>query len=233
MADPIIVEIGAKIDKLVEGVEQSKAKLHEIEEHASAISEGFEKISERVKEAFEIGTIVEFVRHFAELGENMERMMTILGLNAEGMVQLSAMAKLSNTSIDALALSLERMYLNIQRATHDAFSPAAQGLQVLGLRAKDFIGIPTTEYVERLHQAVMQFNPSLNLTTALMAVGGRNFAQMIPLLHMSAEEWEKNKVAIKAATDGWAAAVPGMAGTNQEIDKLMLALTSLGARIFT
>lgn len=233
MADPVMVEFGAKIDGLVTGVDQIKTKLGELNESTASIGAGFGRLGEFIAAAFSVEKITQFIERMAELGLQTERTMAQLGLSAQETLQLGGMAKLTGTSMDGLALSLERMYLNVQKSTKDGLNPAAQALKVLGLNAKDLLGTPTSEYLDKLHDAVVKLEPSLNRTTAIMAVGGRGVAQLIPLLDVSSERWGEMKHAIDAANGGLAGAIPGMAETHQAITLMELSVRSLGASLFS
>ena len=65
-----------------------------------------------------------------------------------------------------------------------------------------------------------------------MQVGSRGFQQIIPLLMMDTEEYNKLKDAIRQANDGLAASVPGMANTHMQLSLLNLTIQSAGAAIF-
>lgn len=227
MADnPVVVEFGARIDDLVAGVSRVKEQLASVGESARSLGEilGVALSAEGIKL---------FIEHMAALGLQTERTMAQLGMSAGEVGMLSGLAQVTGSSMEGLALSIERMSLNIQRSTRDATNPAAQALKVLGLNAKELIGLPASEYFDKLHDSISKFNPSLNLTNAVMAVGGRGVAQMIPLLQLNGEEWEKMRQRIAEAKDGLAAAIPGMADSHAQMSLLSMAVESLGAVIFS
>lgn len=234
MADTnaVLVEFGAKIDGLVAGVDEVKQHLQTLNQSAASISEGFGRLGDVIISAFSIDAIVRFVEKMGELGLQTERTMAQLGMSAGEVGMLSGMADVTGTSMQGLSLAIERMSLNVQRSTRDAVNPQSEALRVLGLNAKELIGIPTSEYFDKLHEAVSKFNPSLNLTNAVMAIGGRGVAQIIPLLQLNGEEWEKMRSRIAAAKEGLAAAIPAMADTHQQIALMSMSVESLGAAIF-
>lgn len=235
MADDNIalIEFGAKIDRLIDGVNQIQSHIGGLKQHVEQIGEGFKKIAEIAGIAFSVEGIKRFIESMAELGLETERTMSMLGLSAQAVVDIGGVAKLTGTSMDGLALSLERMSLNIQRSTRDVFNPVAQGMKVLNLNAKELIGIPADQYLDKLRDAVSGLAPSLNLTNALMAVGGRGVAQMLPLLTQTREKYDEWKLAVTAARAGLADAVPGMAETHAKMSLLELSTQSLGAAMFT
>jgi hypothetical protein len=233
MADNVSVIFSAQIGQLIEGVDEVKQAILSIKDKADSITSTFESMAAVIGVSFGVEGIKSFVENMANLGMQTERSMATLGLTAQETVNLGAMAKLTGSSMEGLTTVLGRMALNIEKSTKDGFNPAAQGLQVLGLRAKDLIGIPTSEYIDRLRSSVSQFNPSMNLFAAVAAVGGRGMAQMIPLLQMSNEKWADMKLQITAASEGLAAAIPGMADTHAKLTIMGEALSSFGSRIFT
>lgn len=233
MADDVQIQIGATTDKLGSDIDEAKGKIESIGSSVDSVTEAGKRLAEIFGIAFTIEGIKSFVESMAELGLQTERTMAMLGANADQVVMMSGIAKLTGMDMSGLAMSIERMSLNVQRSTRDAFNPAAQALGVLGLKAKDLIGTPTSEYLDKLHDAISRFNPSLNLTNALMALGGRYFAQAIPLLTLTGQEWDEFKQQVLKANEGLAAAIPGMAGTHQRLTLLGESVTSLGARIFS
>lgn len=232
--DDVTIQIGATVDKLSSDVEQAKAKIESISESVGKVTEGAKGLLEAFGLAFSIDGLMKFIESMGELGLQTERTMAQLGLSADQVGNLSGIAKLTGTTLESLTMGIERMSLNIQRSTRDAFDPAAQGLKALGLRAKDLIGLPADQYFVRLADAVSKFNPSLNLTNALMAIGGRGVQQMLPSLLLGKERFEEFQRAIEATgaklTD---AQTHAFAGTHEQMTLLTMTVQGLGNAIFT
>jgi hypothetical protein len=220
------VSFGANITKLVDGIAGVKSEIGDIREAATSLAEAFGI-------AFSVEGLKDYVEGMAELGAHTESVAATLGASNQQTVELAGIAKLTGTSLDELAGGIERMSLNIQRSTKDGTSPAAQALAVLHLNASELIGLPADQYFEKLATAVAKFNPSLNLTNALMAVGGRGIAQLLPTLLQGGEHWEEFKAKVDQASEGLAAAVPGMADTDEKLKLLGISVESASARIFT
>jgi hypothetical protein len=245
MADTDVeIQFGAKIDDVIKGLDEVKGHLEsltkETEKQTEAISEGFKKAGESVKRFAEILGISltleglkSFVEHMAELGLQTERTMATLGVSAEGAGELAGVAKLTGTSFEGLSLSLERMSLNIQRSTRDSFNPAAQALHALGLSAKDFIGLKGDEYFEKLAGAVGQFAPSMQLSAALMAIGGRGVQQLIPALIKGKEGYDELKKAVdETGAKLTSAQASAFAQTHEKLTLMGMAAEGLGIKIF-
>jgi hypothetical protein len=228
------VQFSASIKDLVEATNNVKDAIDSVAETAKNATATMQRFGELAGVGLSIDGIKRFVESEAKLGEQTENIMGQLGLSAEQVGVLGGMAQISGTDIESLALSFERMSLNVQKSLSDAFSPAAQGLKVLHLNARELIGLPADEYWRRLAQAVARFNPSLNLTNALTAVAGRGVAQMIETLRRAGESWDEWQEAIKATgatlSDAQARA---FAKTNIGIELLKLNVEGLGNAMFS
>lgn len=224
--DDVDVVFGASTEKLEAGFEKINEQIDSLKDH-------FQELAELVGISFGLEGIKEYIESMAHLGQTTEKIMAQIGTTAEQTVQMSGIAQLTGTSIEGLALSIERMSLNIQRSTRDATNPAALALKALHLNAKDLIGLPASEWFDALHDSVSKFNPSLNLMNALQQIGGRGIAQMMPALQLSAHAWDEMKQRIIGASEGLAEAIPGMAATHENLTIAGEAMTSFGARIFT
>jgi len=221
------IRFGATTKELTEAVDGVKRQLESLKEFG-------EGLGDQLKELFAIREIVEFVKSMGELGEQTERVSLQLGISTEAVGELSGLALLTGTNIDSLALSIERMYLNVQRAARDGFNPGAQALKVLGLSAKDLIGLNADKYLEKLTEAASKFAPSLNLTTALMAIGGRGAAQMVAALIEGKRTMEIFGAAISDTGSKLKQnIVDGMVDTNRGMILFGLSMKGLGATVFT
>jgi hypothetical protein len=233
MADDVLIQIGATTDKLDAASAKAREQIVGLKNQVESLADGFKKLGEVVGLALTIEGVKRFVESMAALGEETEIMMGRLGQTAEQIGVLSGIAKMTGSSIEGLAMSMERASLNVQRSTVDALGPQAQALKVLGLNAKELVGLAADQYFLKLADAVSKFNPGLNLTNALMVVGGRGVAQMIPALQLGREGFARLQEQIKASQDGLARAIPGMADTHTKLELMGLSVQSLGARVFT
>jgi hypothetical protein len=212
MADDVEVRFGANIQQLTEAVNQVKAQLGSLTGVASQVGGYFSQLSS-------IGTLLagtlgtlgleSFARHMAESGVETEKLTIALGVSSGELAKLKAVAGLTGVDMGGLALTMERLSLNIQRSTRDAFTPQAEALKVIGLNAKDLIGLNAAQMFDRIAQAAARFNSSLNLTNALMAIGGRGMAEMVAAFVKGGGEFKElsDKIAkAKGDTDEFARA---------------------------
>jgi hypothetical protein len=226
MADDVQVIFGADISRLIKATEDSKVALE-------SITEGAKLLGEAIGLAFTIEGIASFVEKMGELGLQTERAMITLGGTAEQIGLLGGIAKLTGSSMEGISNSIEKLSLNVQKSTKDAFNPAAQGLKALGLSAKDLIGLAPDQYFEKLSEAVSKFNPSLNLTNAVMAAGGRGVAQLLPMLQLGADGFRRFKEEIDrtgaALTEAQAS---GFAKTHEGVTLLGMSVQGLENTLF-
>jgi hypothetical protein len=225
--EDVQVKFGASTEEMESGIAV-------IKERMEGLSESFKTLAEVAGIALSVEGLKSYIEAMADLGLQTERSKAILGISAEQVGVLGGVAKLTGTSVGGMENAIERMSLNIQKSTRDAFNPAAEGLKALGLSAKELIGLPADQYFLRLSDAVSKFAPSLNLTNAVMAVGGRGVAQLLPLLQLGSEHFREMEAAIKATgatlNDAQAGA---FAATHERLTLMGMSLQGLGIKIFS
>jgi hypothetical protein len=220
------IRFGAQTKELTAAIENIKSQLEGLREFATGMTE-------KLSELFAAEKLVEFTKSMGELGEQTERLALTLGVSTESVGELSGLAKLTGTNVESLAMSLERMSLNVQRAASDAFSPAAEAMRVLHLNAKDLIGLPADKYFEKLADAVSKFNPSLKLTNALQELGGRGVAQLVPTLIQGSEAYKHFGQAIADTGSKLSeAATKGMVETQHGLVLLGSSIQGAGTAVF-
>lgn len=232
MADDVTVTFGAQIDRLTAAVNDVKSQLGSIESAATSVGNTFLKVGALIGVAFSLGGLNEFARKMAESGLEAERTAAVLGITAWQVGQLSSLAKLSGTSLDAMVLSIERLALNAQHAARDGLGPQAQAFKVLGTNAKDFIGLKGDEFFLKLADAVGKFNPSLNLTTALMQAGGRGVQQLIPLLLQGSEGMKRFQEAAAQTKIGTMGFAEAAAESHIKLTLFDMAVSGLQKQLF-
>ncbi len=187
MADDVSVVFGASIDKLIAGVEQAKGAIESVKDSTDKVSEGAKSLLEGLLAAFSVEGISAFIEKMATLGTQTERTMALLGVSSETVGELNFVAQATGGSLDSLATTTERMALNVQKSTKDAFNPAALALQKLGLSVADFEGLSADEYINKVADASAKFANDFDKAQVLMALGGRGMAQLIPILAQGSE----------------------------------------------
>jgi hypothetical protein len=234
MANDVQVRFGASIGDLIDAVDKVKESINSIGEVVTSANEKFTALAEIAGVSLGFEGLKTFVEGMAELGSKTESSMAVLGMSAHQVGELSGVAKLSGTSFEALSTTIERMSLNVQKSARDAFNPAAEGLRVLGLSARELVGLPTDQYFQRLAEAVSKFNPSLNLTNALTAVAGRGAATLVPVLLQGAEAYREMEAAVArtgATLDD--AQAHAFAQTHEKLALMSLSVEGFGIKIFS
>jgi len=217
MADDVTITIGAAIGGLIEGVSEANESLKELSETVKLLAA-----------AFAIKEVTEFMNAMGELGEQAERTSKMLGVNTTSVQEMGLEAKLTGGTAESLTMMMERFQLSLQHA-QNVTSQQAAALKALGISAKDFIGLSPDQQMLKLSDAVSKFADGGNKTAAVMALIGRQGAQMIPVLDQgrvglelirqtadqiaispqNIESWSK----LEHATVTLKAAITGLAGT--------------------
>lgn len=236
MADDVSVSIGAKIDGVLAAIDQVKQQVGSMGSVAQKVNDQFTGLAKTLAGALGLGLTIgamdSFVRKMADAGLHSEALKAQLGATGEGLGELKAIAKLTGVDIDGMALGIERLALNVQHATKDAFSPQNQALKTLGLSTKDLIGLPADQYFNKLAESVSKFNPSMNLTNALMQLGGRSVVQMLPALLQGRdflEQWGQKIKDVRFGLEGFSQRA---ADTHARLVVMDSALDAAAKRIF-
>lgn len=231
--DDVTISIGAKIDQLIDAVNQSKDKLGEIGESGKSIAEQFTSVKEAIATAFGLNEVSEFISRMAELGEQTKRTMELLGINSNAVSQLSVIAAATGSTLEGLTMSVERVAVTIQRASKDAFAPASVALNSLGLSAASFKNLNADQFLDKIAAAAAKSNQSaFALTQTLQNLGLRGSSALIAIAKEGPEGLDRLR---KASED---AGVAMTEHTLKSLNDLNLAsivakgaFTSLGAEI--
>lgn len=177
MADDVNVKMGADVSGLSGAVAQVKGHFNELTGAGDKLAANFGKIGSAATTLFAGLAVVgldSFVRGMAQSGAEAEKLSAALGITGSQFSSLKAVAALTDTPIETLAMSIERLSLMVQRSTREAFTPQAAALRVIGLSAKELIGLPADQFFMKIADAASHYNTSLNLTNALQQLGVRN-----------------------------------------------------------
>ena len=227
------VIFGAAIDGLLDGTSEAKEAISGVGSTVDSLNSTFNRLAAAIGLAFSIEGIKSFIESTAQLGSSLETTGAQMGMTNEQTVELSGMSKIVGVDVDRLTTGLQRLYLSLQRSTRDGLNPAAQALRVLHLSASDLIGLPADQFFEKLTTQIAKFNPSMNLSTALMQLGAREFAHLVGPLSELGKRYEEMRQKVIAASEGVAQAVPGLSDSHEKITLLGIAVQSLGVRIFS
>jgi hypothetical protein len=232
VADDVNVQFGATTGGAITGINDVKSAISSMAGPVNSIVGILTGAGEALAGAFAVTSIISFARAMGEAGLQAERTASILGISTSAVGAMSSVAKLSGVSMEEFASGIGRISLAVQRSTKDGFTPQAQALKVLGLNARELIGIPADQYFAKLADAVQKFNPSLNLTNALMAVGGRGIAQMLPTLQLGGEAFKQFQEKVALARGQVVGFVPAAVEVHRELTLLDMSTSSLSKVLF-
>lgn len=190
MADTVRVQFSASIGALIKGVEDAKSAIESVRESTNKVTEGAKSLLEAFGVAFSTDKIVEMVGQMAELGEQVERSSAILGASTKSVQELGFIAKSTGGDAEGLALAMERLQVNLQKAQSGA-GPAYQALKALGLSAKELSSVTLDQQLNKIANAFAKFGDGPNKTAIAIELLGRAGAQMIPVLDQGSEGLEK------------------------------------------
>ncbi len=231
MADDVTITVGAAIDKLVEAVGQANEHIASIGETINGVTESASHLLEIFGLAFGAKQIVDFVASMGEAGEQIERTSAMLGISTTATQQLGFIAKATGGDAQGLALSMERLQVNLQQAQNST-SRQALALHALGLSAKELIGLPLDEQMNRIADAVSKFADGGNKTAIVIELMGRSGAQMIPVLDKGrAGLDELRQTSLNAATVMTGETVEALAQLEKHGVTLRSSLTALGGTL--
>lgn len=236
MGEDTTVTIGAKIDGVLAAIGQVSQQLTGMAAAADKVHQSFTSLAKTTAGALGLGlsiaAMTSFTRSMADAGLHSEQLKAQLGVTGEGLGELKGIAKLTGIDMDTMATGISRLSLNVQSATKDGFSPQAQALRVLGLSTKELIGLNGPEYFAKFADTVSRFNPSMNLTNALVAIGGRSMLQMLPALLLGREYLEKWGAQLKEVRYGLEGFAPKASDTHARLVLLDAAVDGASKRIF-
>lgn len=226
MADDVSVKFGASIGPLVEATNSVREKIE-------GLQHTVEHLGEMIGIGFTVEGVKEFILSMSELGEQTKRTAEILGITTEQVGQLDFVARSTGSTGEELRHTLEKMALALEKAGSGA-SPTAAALQAMGLHAKDLIGVPLPELLDKLRDSFAALPEGLHRTAIAQALVKGGAESLLPILTLSDAEYRKLQTTFQetgAAMSGPMAA--GFAETHGRIVTLQTAITGFGERVFS
>ncbi len=192
MADEdLMVRFGSAVEGMTAGVEKATHMIEGMVAPVKALQSTFVELGEAILAAFAVERIAEFVEHQAELADQMIRTSAILGVSTDQTQKLGLVASVSGTSTQALAMSMNRLEIGLQRASNP-MSVQAKALSALGLSAKELTGLSIDEQVMKMADAFQHLSEKgINPTAAGMMLMGRGAMAMTPLLEQGRHKIEE------------------------------------------
>jgi hypothetical protein len=232
MADnDVSVKFGAEIGGFAAATQEVKDKITQVASTAKEFASGMKEVGEALLAAFAVEKIVQFVEKMAELGTQTERTMAVLGISAQEVGELSLVAEITGTSMQAMTMSLQRLQTNLQTAS-DPASKTGKALAAIGLAAKDLVGIPIPDQMNKIADALSHYADGGNKTAIAMALLGRGAAGMLPAMKDGAAGLDRiREMADNAAATLSEKTTTALVDVHEHLATFGAALTSLGASI--
>lgn len=179
------VIFGASVEGLIAGVKQARQAVESFVEPINDLKAAFAGIGEALIAAFAVEKAAEFVKQMAELGEHLEHVSTMLGIDVDTLGKLNFAAAASGTTTESMNTALERLSVNLQRA-QTGTGPAADALRAMGLGAKELTALPLSDALGKIADKFATWKDGANKTALAMELLGRGGAELIPLLDKGA-----------------------------------------------
>ena len=231
--DSVRVQFSASIGALISGVAEAKTAINSVRESTDRVTEGAKSLLEAFGVGFSVDKIAEFVNQMGDLGERTQSVAAILGVSTQEVGRLDAIAKGAGTTTDSLAHSFETFQLNLQHAQNSTSLQAA-ALRSLGLSAKDFVGLPLTEQVNKFADAISKFSDGGNKVAVVRELFGRLGTELIPLFDKGAEGFnELAAMADRAGTTLSSTTAAAFETTHLKLTELGLSVEGVGIKLFS
>ncbi len=195
-----------------------------------SVNQGAKTLLESFGLAFSVREISAFVDKMAEAGEQIIRTAAMLGASTTETQQFGYIAKMTGGDTTSMAQAMERFQVSLARAQNPTSQQAA-ALRAFGLSAKELIGLPLPEQMNRFADAVSKFADGPAKTAAIGALN-RGFVQMIPVLDEGREGLER----MRAQAEDTGAVLSGetvtaLANLDHNLVALKASTTALGATL--
>lgn len=190
MTDNVSVEFGAQTESLEAGGDRVKSKLKEIGGEVQHAEELFKYLAERMVEVFALHEIAEFVSKMSELGEEALRASAMLGMTVEQVQELSYAAKLAGTDSESFNQSMVRFERNIADAEKGS-GKAAEAFHNLGISQQELKNSSPAQLLYQVADAFAGTADGAEKVQYAIALGGRSWAQMIPMLDRGGDALRK------------------------------------------
>ena len=230
--DNVQVQFGASTGKAESGIDLIKSKLGELSEVATKAFEANQLIEfgEKIKELGD--KVGEFAEKFAKMGEDVNRATQMLGLSAKEFQEFAFAVKLGGGEMDGAVQSMLRFERNIADAGRGA-GDAVPFFRAVGVSLKDLRNGNVDEIMKKVADSFSKTADGVEKVAIANAIGGRSFAQMIPILNQGAAGLEKMNEQLKLTGDYLTALQKdNFDETDNKIDLMKASFEGLGITMF-
>jgi len=194
------VTFGADTGKAEGGINTIKSRLGDLSEVATKAFEA-NQIIEFGERLEELGhKVIEFAEKYAQMGEDVSRATKILGMSSDEFQKFAFAVKMTGGSADTAVQSMTRFEKNIGDAARGA-GEAAPYFKNIGISLADLKNSSPDQIMMKVADAFHNSADGVEKTNIALAIGGRGFAQMIPVLDQGSQGLEHFNELLKETGD--------------------------------
>ena len=194
------LRFGADTAGVASGVAAVKGEVESLNPVVEHLEEQFKNVAERVVEAFAVREIAEFASHLLEIGEQLERTAAMTGLSVEGVQTLGFALEHTGGSADAAGGLITRFERQVEQAAGGS-GRAYEAFQKLGVSLHDIQTLPIDDLIQKTAEGFRGVSDAVERAALATAVGGRGFADLLPVFLESANGLEEYKARLTELND--------------------------------
>lgn len=137
-----------------------------------------------VAAAFTVDKIIDFAEMIGETAQEFDHLSQRLGMTTAEINQLDSIAKMSNTSVEALALGIGRMDVALKNA-REGSDRAKDAFKQLGINVNE--DMSQMELLRKISDSMANMANGPEKTALAIQVLGRAGAQLIPVLNLGSQ----------------------------------------------
>lgn len=179
-------EIQARIDAMRQGMEAASNPISRMKSLLGPLAAGFGAL-------MSIDAFAGLLQGAADAGEKLHDLASETGATVESLSALEAIGKYTDTTIDTIAGTMNKLSKNMATADEDA-KGASAALKALGIDFQTFKELSPDQQMLSIAKAMDGFADGGGKTAAAMALMGKEGAAMIPMLKDLAAAGELNAV---------------------------------------
>jgi hypothetical protein len=230
MADnKVDVVFGAQVAGLISGVHQVKEEIESVRSPVDQLVKDLSGIGEAAGVAFAVEKIAEWTEHVAEAAEKLVNLSETFGTSADRLKEFQNILTLAGGEgenvtrvIIGLGRAIEASLKDPLSKQRDAFRAIGISMEELRAKAEDPL-----EVIDLLRQRFSALAPDFQRTEAFTQALGFRFYQLVPILKLTNEEYEKWRQA-QAKTGANASGIKELDELEGKIKELNLAFEGFG-----
>jgi len=232
--DDVSLFFGAETAGAIASLNQLRFAIEGLSNPLRAIRSNLGELADAFVAAFALDKIYHFIDGIAEAGAKLEHLTAQLGISAESLSTIAAGATIMGLSVEGSATAfsrLERAIATVQSGT----GPAKDAFEQLGINVLDAAGNARSldDVLPEIADKFQQTADGAVKTQIAIAIGGRGFAEFIPILDKGAEGLKEFKqIAEDTGTTLSGSMLRDMDNTSTGVATMNLSFKGLGVTLF-